>query len=221
VYFEPTIAHNFLERRMKLEVALWTLVFILVVLAFLFPKTRPFSLSLITIAIVAIVSIVVIAQRVEPPLPETPAPPVDPVKRQDFEQFRLEKLDKADPEAKTRIPVQAIRFDQVRAEAGAERGTVGTIAARLYNDSATYTLTDYGYYLVIQDCIKAVCTTVFDQHGLASISVPPRQARDVTIELQTGGPRNASAFKILGTLNILLTPTETRAGAFNTAQSVD
>ena len=206
---------------MKLEVVLWTLVFILVVLAFLFPKTRPFSLSVITIAIVAIVAIVVIAKRAEPPPPPTSAPPSVPVRRSDFEQFRLEKLDKTDPEAKTRIPMQAIRFDQVRAEAGTERGTVGTIAARLYNDSATYTLTDYGYYLVIQDCIKAVCTTVFDQRGLSSISVPPRQARDVTIAIQTGGPRDASTFKILGTLNILLSPTETRAVAANSAPSAD
>ncbi len=198
---------------MKLEVVLWTVVFILVVLAFLFPKTRPFSLSVITIAIVAIVAIVVIAKRDEPPAPETSVPPAPPVRRPDFEQLRIEKLDQADPEAKTRLPVQSIRFDQVRAEPGAERGTVGTIAARLYNDSATYTLTDYGYYLVIQDCIKAVCTTVFDQRGLSSISVPPHQARDVTIAVQTGGPRSASTFKILGTLNILLTPTETRAAA--------
>lgn len=198
---------------MKLEVVLWTVVFILVVLAFLFPKTRPFSLSVITIAIVAIVAIVVIAKRDGLPAPEPSAPPAPPVRRPDFEQLRLEKLDQADPEAKTRLPVQSIRFDQVRAEPGAERGTVGTISARLYNDSATYTLTDYGYYLVIQDCIKAVCTTVFDQRGLSSISVPPHQARDVTIAVQTGGPRSASTFKILGTLNILLTPTETRAAA--------
>jgi hypothetical protein len=205
---------------MKLEVMLWTVVFILVVLAFLFPKTRPFSLSVITLAITAIVAIVVIAKREEPPPPAASAPAA-PVTRTDFEQLRLEKLDQADPEAKTRLPVQAIRFDQVRAEAGAERGSVGRIAARLYNDSATYTLTDYGYYLVIQDCIKAVCTTVFDQHGLSSISIPPRQARDVTIAVQTGGSRDASAFKILGTLNILLTPTETRAAAIGKAQGVD
>ena len=201
---------------MKLEIALWTVVFILVVLAFLFPKTRPFSLSIITLAIVAIIAIVVIAKRGDPAPPEAASPPAVARKSSDFEQFRLEKLDKADPEAKNRIRMQEIRFDQVRAEAGAERGSVGTIAARLYNDSATYTLTDYGYYLVIQDCIKAVCTTVFDQHGLSSISVPPHQARDVTISIENEAARGGASFKILGTLNILLTPTETRAAAANT-----
>ncbi len=197
---------------MKLEVVLWTVVFILMVLAFLFPKIRPFSVTVITVAIVAIVAIVVVAKRGEPAPPETAIPPAVARKASDFEQFRLEKLDKADPEAKNRIRVQEIRFDQVRAEAGAERGSVGTIAARLYNDSATYTLTDY---LVIQDCINAVCTTVFDQHGLSSISVPAHQARDVTIAIRNEAARGAASFKILGTLNILLTPTETRANAAN------
>jgi hypothetical protein len=197
---------------MKLEVALWTVVFIAVVLALLFPKTRRFSVSIITVLIVAIVTTVVIAKRDEPPAPSALAPPAPAVKRADFEQLRLEKLDRADPEAKNRIPVQAIRFDQIRAQPGAERGSVGSIAARLYNDSETYALTDYGYYLVIQDCIKTVCTTVYDQRGLSSLSIPPHQARDVTIAIQNEGTRDGSPFKILGTLNVLLTPTETRAG---------
>jgi hypothetical protein len=195
---------------MKIEVMLWIVVFILVALAFLFPKTRSFSLSLIAVAIVAIVAIVVISKRGEPLTLGATAPLAVAQKPVDFEQFHVEKLDKADPEARNRIRVEEIRFNQVRSEAGAERGSVGMILARLYNDSTTYTLTDYGYYLVVQDCINAVCTTVFDQRGLSSVSVPPGQARDVKIAIRNGGTRDASPFKILGTLNILLTPTETR-----------
>jgi hypothetical protein len=72
-------------------------------------------------------------------------------------------------------------------------------------------LTDYGYDLAVQDCIKAVCTTVFDQHGLSAASVPPSQARDVEIAIRDGNTRDLPPIKIIGTLNILLTPTATRA----------
>jgi hypothetical protein len=196
---------------MKIEAMLWIVVFVLVALAFLFPKTRAFSLSAIGVAIVAIVVIVVIANRGEPTaLRAAGAPPAEQ-KPVDFERFHIENLDKADPEAKNRIGVEEIRFDQIRAEAGVERGSVGRVVARLYNDSKTYTLTDYGYYLVVQDCIRAVCTTVFDQRGLSAASVPPNQARDVEIAIRDGSTRNLSPIKILGTANILLTPVATRA----------
>jgi antitoxin (DNA-binding transcriptional repressor) of toxin-antitoxin stability system len=200
-----------LRLEMKIEAMLWIVVLILVALAFLFPKTRAFSLSAIGVAIVAIVVIVVIAKRGEPVALVAAAPPSVEQKPVDFERFHLENLDKADPEARNRIRVEEIRFDQVRAEAGAERGSIGRIVARLYNDSATYTLTDYGYYLVVQDCIRAVCTTVFDQHGLSAASVPPNQARDVEIAIRDGRPRDLPPIKILGTANILLTPDATRA----------
>lgn len=205
---------------MKIEITLWIVVFILVALAFLFPKTRPFSLSLIGVVLFAIVAIIIVFKRGEPVTPAATAPPTvqKPV---DFEQFQVEKLDKADPAAKNRIRVGEIRFDQIRAEPGAVRGSVGTILARLYNDSATYTLTDYGYYLVVQDCIRTVCTTVFDQRGLSSMSVPPKQARDVKIAIRSGDARDVSSFKILGTLNILLTPTETRAEAASSGRSAE
>jgi hypothetical protein len=209
------------EARMKIEAMLWILVLILVALAFLFPKTRSFSLSAIGVAIVAIVSIIVIAKRGEPLTLGATAPPAIEQKPVDFEQFHVEKLDKADPEAKSRIRLEQIRFDQIRAEAGAERGGVGTIVARLYNDSATYTLTDYGYYLAVQDCVKADCTTVFDQHGLSSVSVPPNQARDVKIPIRDAGTRDVPQIKILGTAKILLTPTTTRAEAANNAKATD
>ena len=198
---------------MKIEAMLWIVVLILVALAFLFPKTRSFTLSAIGFAIVAIVSIIVIAKRGEPIAPEAALPPAAEKTPVDFERFHVEAMDKSDPEAKSRIRVEEIRFDQIRAEAGAERGSIGTIVARLYNDSATYTLTDYGYYLVVQDCVRAVCTTVFDQHGLSAVSVPPNQARDVEIAVRVGSERNVPPIKILGTVNILLTPVATRAQA--------
>ena len=196
---------------MRIEAMLWIVVFILVALAFLFPKTRAFSLSAIAVAIVAIVVIVVFAKRGEPVALVTAAPPAVEKKPVDFERFHLEKLDKADPDAKNRIRVAEIRFDQIRAEPGAERDSIGAIVARLYNDSATYTLTDYGYDLVVQDCIRAVCTTVYEQHGQSAASVPPNQARDVQIAIRDGNARDLQPIKILGTANILLTPAATRA----------
>jgi hypothetical protein len=206
---------------MKIEAILWVVVLILVALAFLFPKTRSFSLSAIGVAIIAIVVIIVIARRGEPLVSGVVVPPAAEQKPVDFERFHVEKIDKADPEAKNRIRVEEIRFDQVRAEAGAERGSVGRVAARLYNDSPTYTLTDYGYYLVVQDCIRAVCTTIFDQHGLSAVSVPPNQARDVEIAIRDGSTRDAPPIKILGTANILLTPAATRAQPTSSPKPTD
>jgi hypothetical protein len=201
---------------MKLEAMLWIMVLILVALSFLFPKTRSFSLLAIGVAIVAVVAIVIVAKRGEAPTFVVSTPPAIEKKPIDFERFLVEKLDKADPEAKNRIRVEEIRFDQVRAEPGAQRDSIGTVVARLYNDSATYTLTDYGYFLVVQDCIKAVCTTVFDQHGLSAVSVPPNQARDVRITVRDG-TGDVPPIKILGTANILLTATTTRAGPTSSA----
>jgi hypothetical protein len=206
---------------MKIEAMLWMVVLILVALAFLFPKTRSFSFSAIGIAIVAIVAIVVIAKRGEPLTLGATAPPAVEQKPVDFERFHVDRLDKADPEAKNRIRVEEIRFDQIRADAGAERGSLGTIVARLYNDSATYTLTDYGYHLLVQDCIRAVCTTVLDQQGLSSVSVPPNQARDVQIAIRDASTRDVPPIKILGTANILLTPVATRAPPASTPKLND
>ena len=205
--------------RMKLEVLLWTVVLALLALAYLFPKTRWLSLSAIVVAVVAIVALVFVAKREAPMTPKAPTSLAEQQKPVDFEQFHIEKLDKTDPEARNRIRVGDIRFDQIRAEPGAERGSLGTIVARIYNESAGYTLTDYGYYLVVQDCIKAICTAVFDQRGLAAVSVPPNQARDVRVAIRNDNPRAALSIKILGTANILLTPTETRAQPVGNAQT--
>ena len=196
---------------MKIEAMLWIVVFVLVALAFLFPKTRAFSLSAIGVAIVAIVVIVVVAKSGEPVASASAGPPAFERRPVDFERFHIENLDKADPEAKNRIRVAEIRFDQIRAEAGVQRGSIGKIVARLYNDSAAYVLTDYGYHLVVQDCINAVCTSVFEQNALSAASVPPNQARDVEIAIRDGNTRDLPPIKILGSANILLTPTATRA----------
>ena len=206
---------------MKIEAMLWIVVLILVALAFLFPKTRSFSLSAIGVAIVAIVVIVVIAKRGEPLVAGATVPPAAERKPVDFERFHIENMDRVDPDAKNRIRVEEIRFDQMRAVAGTEGGSIRRIAARLYNDSPTYTLTDYGYYLVVQDCSRAVCTTVFDQHGLAAVSVPPNQARDVEIAIRDESGRDAPAIKILGTVNILLTPAATRAQPASSPKPTD
>jgi hypothetical protein len=206
---------------MKFEAMLWIGVLILVALAILFPKTRSVSLSAVGVATVALVAIITIANRGEPTPLGAAAPAIvrTPV---DFEQLHIEKLDKADPASKDRIRVDEIRFDQIRPEPAAERGGAGsTIVARLYNDSAAYTLTDFGYYLVVQDCIQNVCTTVFDQRGLSSVSVPPRQARDVKIAIRDGGGRDMSPIKILGTPNFLLTATATRAEVAANAKTGD
>jgi hypothetical protein len=206
---------------MKIEAMLWIVVFILVALALLFPKTRSFSLSAIGVAIVAIVVIVVIAKRGTPMIVVATAPSVVEQKPVDFERFHIENMDKADPDAKKRISVGEIRFDQVRGQGGAERGSIDKIVARLYNDSAAYTLTDYGYYLVAQDCIRAVCTTVFEQHGLSSTSIPPKQARDVEIAIRQGSARDVSPINILGTAKFLLTPTDTRAPPTSSSKFAD
>src|SRR5271154_7082187 len=98
------------EARMKIEAMLWMVVSILVALAFLFPKSRSFSLSAIGVAIVAIVAIVLIAKRGAPLTMGVTVPPAVEKKPIDFERFHVEKLDKADPEAKSRIRVEEIRF---------------------------------------------------------------------------------------------------------------
>src|ERR1700722_11291275 len=110
---------------MKVEGVLWTLVLVLLALAFLFPKRRSLSLSALVVAIVAIVSLVFIAERGRPNAPAAPTPTVAAKIPVDFERFHVDKLDKSDPDAKNRIRVGEIRFDQIRAEAGADRGIMG------------------------------------------------------------------------------------------------
>ena len=200
---------------MKLQAMLWILVLVAVALAIVSPKYRAYSLTTAGVVIVTIVAIVIFANRGGPvtaSLPHDAAQaPIQHSSHVDFEQFRIENLDKKDPEAKNRIAVAEIRFDQIRPELGSEPGTIRLIRARLYNDSARYALTDYAYYLVVQDCAKSACTTVYDQSGQAAALVPANQARDVVITIRDGDTRGVPTFKILGTPTIKLSPTSTRA----------
>jgi hypothetical protein len=200
---------------MKLEAILWMLVLVSVALAIVSPKYRSYSLMVVGVLIVAIVASLVLATRHEgatSSFPRAAAQPSIPQSEHvDFEQFHIENLDKKDPEAKNRIGVAEVRFDQIRPELGSEPGTIRLIRARLYNDSARFTLTDYAYYLAVQDCVQGACTTVYDQRGQAAAMVPANQARDVVIAIRDGDTRGRPTFKILGTPNIKLSPTNTRA----------
>jgi hypothetical protein len=200
---------------MKVEVMLWILVLVSVALAVASPKYRAQSLLAGGMIIVAIVVIVVLTKRGEAPTSTLPPSAAQTSPQQpnhvDFERFHIENLDKEDPEAKKRIAPTEIRFAQIRPETGPQPGTIRAIGARLYNDSARFPLTDYAYYLVVQDCVKGACTVIYDQRGWAPASVPANQARDIRIAIRDGDTRGVAVFKITGTANIQLSPTDTRA----------
>ena len=196
---------------MKLEAMLWMLILASLALAIVSPKYRRYGLVVLGIAVVTVVAVIGLVGKNEMPSSPTPSTPAQPATRVDFEQSHVEKLDREEPDAKDRIGVSEIRFDQIRPSAGAESGTIASIRARLYNDSAHFTLTDYAYYLVVQDCVDRVCTTIYDQRGLESTMVPAAQARDVMIEVRAHQLRQTPVFKLLGTPQIILSPTGTRA----------
>jgi hypothetical protein len=195
---------------MKVEAMLWVLVLASLALAIVSRRYRKYGLIVVGIAVLAIVATVAFVKRDETWTPPSSAP-AQYSKRVDFEQSHVEKLDKEDPGAQNRIDVSEIRFDQTRPTAEWEPGRFESIRARLYNDSARYTLTDYAYHLEVQDCVSGVCTTVYDQRGLASAIVPPRQARDVTIEIRAAETRGSPRFKLRGAPNIVLSASGTRA----------
>lgn len=200
---------------MKVEAMLWILVLISVALAIVSPKHRARSLLACGIIIVAIVAVVIVTKRGEVAVPTSPAIAAQATAQQpkhvDFERFHIENLDQKDPEAKNRIANSEIRFEQIRAEVGSQPGTIGAVGARLYNDSTRFALTDYAYYLVVQDCVKTTCTVVYDQRGWAPASVPASQARDITVAIRDGDTRGVPVFKVIGTANIRLSATDTRS----------
>jgi hypothetical protein len=196
---------------MKAEAILWILILVSLALAIVSRKYRKYSLVAIGFAAVAIVTVIVLQRKDEIVPVASPDVPARHSQRVDFEQSHVDKLDKEDPEAKNRIDVSEIRFDQIRASEGPEPGTIESIRARLYNDSTRFDLTDYAYYLVVQDCVAKVCTTIYDQHGLASTMVPANQARDVRIEIRAAATRESPIFKLVGTPKIILSPSGTRA----------
>jgi hypothetical protein len=200
---------------MKLEAIVWIVLLVSVAIAIASPRYRSYCLVAAGIAIATIVGIVTLTKRDEPPRPATAGSAAQTSVQQpqhaDFEQLHIENLDRKDPEAKNRIAVTEIRFDQIRPDIASDPGSIRLIHARLYNNSARYALTDCAYYMEVQDCVGAACTTVYDQRGQLPASVPSGQARDVVIGIRDGDARGVPTFKILGKLNIKLTPTSTRA----------
>jgi hypothetical protein len=196
---------------MKAEAILWILILVSLALAILSRKYRKYALAAIGFAAAAIVVVIVLQKKDEIPPAASPDLPIRHSQRVDFEQSHVEKLDQEDPDARNRIELSEIRFEQIRGSEGAEPGTIESIRARLYNDSARFALTDYGYYLAVQDCVAKVCTTIYDQRGLESTLVPAGQARDVTIKIRAPATRELPLFKLVGTPKFILSPSDTRA----------
>jgi hypothetical protein len=172
---------------------------------------RTYGLVVVGLALAAIAAVIVLTGQNESSAPALAGAPAQRTKRVDFERSHVEKLDKQDPDARNRIAVSEIRFDQIIPSPDSQPGTFESVRARLYNDSTHFALTDYGYYLAVQDCVAKVCTTIYDQRGLESATVPSTQARDVKIEIRAGEAGGTPPFKVLGTSKIILVPSETRA----------
>ena len=198
-------------------------------------RFRKIGFAIVGVLFLVFLTIVLVNRQ--PPPENLPTPIVrrsDPPassRRFDFDKYQQDKKDKEDPEAKTRISISEVRFDQVQPIAGIEPGTIRSIRARLYNDSHRYTLTDYSYYLVVQDCLPPAttaaaattgapatagkstdrCTAVYDQHDSVSLEVPAGQARDIVIVVPENPTNFAPPFKLLGSPRIELTPVDTRA----------
>lgn len=196
---------------MKLEAILWMLILASLALAIVSPKYRKYGLVVLGIAVVTVIAVILLVSKNETLPSDLPSIQVRQATHVDFEKSHVDKLDREEPEAKDRIKVSEIRFDHIRPSGGSEPGGIDSISARLYNDSARFTLTDYAYYLVVQDCVDQVCTTIYDQQGLESTMVPAAQARDVMIEIRAHQARRTPLFKLLGTPRIILSPTATRA----------
>jgi hypothetical protein len=200
----------------------WSFAAIAVLLLFASPRIRKIGLAILGTVFVVFLVIVILNRRPVAPA-SIPIPPLvnaGAASRQfDFDQYQQDKKDREDPEAKTRIALSEVHFGQVKSVAGPEDGTIESIRARLYNDSPQFTLTDYGYYLEVKDCLPVKpddkhptdCTTVFDQRHTAAVTVPPNQARDVVIEIARNPTTGTLPFKLLGRPRIELTPTGTRA----------
>jgi hypothetical protein len=180
------------------------------------PRFRKIGFAVLAVVLLVFLATVIVNRRSAPdprasaPVQQNAAPAGS--RRFDFDAYERDKRDKEDPGARTRVTPAQVRFDQVGAGAGADAGTIQSIRARLYNDSPTFAVTDYSYYLRIQDCLADVpCTTVYDQRGWLSQTVPAGQARDVVISIPKNPTSFAAPFKLLGKARIELTPDEVRA----------
>jgi hypothetical protein len=202
----------------------WIIAAIVLLLALLAPRFRKFGLALAGATIVIVVALILLNERNKPnPAPaaiDSNARPATHGRLLDLDDYRIERQDKEDPEAKNRISLSEVRFAQIKPTFGPQANAIQSIQARLYNDSKRFSLTDYSYYLVVQDCVEtkprdpstAQCTTVYDQRQRGTpVAVPPSQARDITISIPVDTVTFAPTFKILGEARIELTPTDTRA----------
>jgi hypothetical protein len=202
----------------------WIFITVVVLLIVLSPKFRKLGLIL-GAAVIAAIVIIIIGNSQNKPTPapataDTNSPPATKARLPDPDDYRIEQQDKVDPEAKTRIPLGSVRLVQIEPNFTLPSGSMQSIYARLYNDSQRFTLTDYAYYLTVQDCGTGKspgpspdqCTTVYDQRARRiPLVVPPNQARDITINIPTDAVTQAPPFKILGKARIELAVTETRA----------
>ena len=197
---------------------------VFLLLAVLSPGFRKFGLPLAGAAIVIIVALILLNERNKPnPAPaaiDSKSKPATHRRVSDLDDYLIERQDKEDPEAKNRISLTEVRFGQIKPAFGPQANAIQSIQARLYNDSKRFSLTDYSYYLVVQDCVEtklrdpstAQCTTVYDQRQRGTpVVVPPSQARDIAISIPVDSVTFAPIFKILGEPRIELSPTETRA----------
>jgi hypothetical protein len=194
----------------------WLFITVVLLLILWSPKFRKLGL-IIGAAVIAAIVIILIGNSHDKPAPAPPAtesksPAATNTRMPDSDDYRIERQDKEDPEAKTRIPLGSVRLVQIQPNFTLPSGSMQSIYARLYNDSQRFTLTDYAYYLTVQDCVAEQCTTVYDQRARGiSLVVPPKQARDITIYIPTDSTTQAPPFKILGKARVDLAVTDTRA----------
>jgi hypothetical protein len=199
---------------------IWIIAGAVLLLALLSRRFRKFGLAIAGAVIVLIVIVIVVNNRDKPspvPLDSKPRARISN-KMPNLDDYLIERQDKEDPDAKNRIPLAEVRFGQIQATFGPQSGAIQSIQARLYNDSKRFSLTDYAYYLVVEDCVPSKphdgprCTTVYDQRDRGTrVVIPPNQARDISISIPTNPATFSPLFKILGKPQIELTPTETRA----------
>ena len=202
----------------------WIFAAIVLLLALLSPRSRKFGLALAGAAILVIVVLILLNERNKPnPAPaaiDSKAKPAIHGRISDLDDYLIERQDKDDPEAKSRISLAEVRFGQIKPAFGPQANAIQSIQARLYNDSKLFSLTDYSYYLIVQDCVETKphdpstvqCTTVYDQRQRGTpVVVPPSQARDITVSIPVDSTTFAPIFKILGKPRFELTPTDTRA----------
>lgn len=174
----------------------WIFAVIALVLAFAPPRYRKIGFAVVGAVFLVFLTIVLVNRR---PLPDAtpaaaPAPsPAAPTSRRfDFEAYQQEKRDQADPEAKTRIAAAEIRFAQLQPIAGLEPGTLQAVHARLYNDSRRFTLTNYWYYLVVQDCLPAAKKSAAPAKASVSVSSTAAPAANTKPSTKATASMNAN-----------------------------